>query len=192
MPVNFNNNATIEGANSAFRIKDSSGTTLFEQGVAAYGGQNFGYYLSDQRPGFVAGRASDPGSWVSITDAAYSKVNDYCTTTTYNKGSCYNTSTTRFTCPVDGPYLFIFSAYMYTATYAHPIFAVNGNVSLRRPSSVIRMRGHGMVANYQQDMQMEEIINCVAGDYVEAYSYSGAATTYHYPFYDLFMGVFVG
>lgn len=192
MAIILGNGSTIEGGSGVFRVKNSSGTNLFEQGVASYGGNNFGYYLSDQRPGFVAGRTPDPGSYVSLTNAAYSKVNDYCTTTSYNKGSCYNTSTTRFTCPVDGPYLFIFTTYMYTATYAHPIFTVNGNVALRRPNAVIRMRGHGMVANYQQDMQMEEVINCVAGDYVEAYSYSGGATTYHYPFYSLFMGVFVG
>lgn len=192
MAVILGNGSSIEGGSSAFRIKNSSGTNLFEQGVTTYGGQNFGYYLSDQRPGFIAGRTTDPGSWIAITNAAYSKQNDYCVNTSYNKGSCYNTSTTRFTCPVDGPYLFIWTAYMYTATYAHPIFAVNANISLRRPNAVIRMRGHGMVANYQQDMQMEEIINCVAGDYVEAYSYSGGATTYRYPFYDLFMGVFVG
>ena len=190
MPILFPN-GNIEGNSGVFRIRNSSGTNIFEQGVATYSGNNFGYYLSDQRPGFVAGRASDPG-YIALSNAVYSKVNDYCNTTSYNKGSFYNTSTTRFTCPVDGPYLFIFTSYMYTATYAHPIFAVNGNVSARRPNAVIRMRGHGMVANYQQDMQMEEIINCVAGDYVEAYSYSGGATTYHYPFYSLFMGVFVG
>jgi C1q domain len=184
-------NGSIEADSSTFRIKNSAETNIFEQGVTTYSGQNFGYYLSNQRPGFVAGRTSDPG-WVTITNSAYSKVNDYCINTSYNKGSCYDTTNTRFTCPVSGPYFFVFSTYMYTATYAHPVFAVNGNISLRRPNAIVRMRGHGFVANYQQDMQMEEVINCVAGDYVEAYSYSGGATTYHYPNYSLFMGVYVG
>lgn len=182
-------NGSIETGNSYFRIKDNAANVVFEQGIASYSGNNFGYYLNSGIPGFIAGSSSDPG-WITL-GSGWNKINNYSSTTSYNKGGHYNTSTTRFTAPVNGPYLFVWNSYMYQSSYFHPQFAVNGDVVTRRGSTPYRIRGHGKVANYNQDSQMEEIINLIAGDYVEAYCYNGGST-YNYPYYSIFGGVFVG
>jgi hypothetical protein len=183
-------NGTIEGGSSAFRIKNSSATVVFEQGVAASGGQNFGYYANTGVPCFIAGRASDPG-WITFATNAWAKTNNYCTEVAYNRGSHYSTTNTRFTCPISGAYLFIWSTYMYATSYIHPQFAVNGNVSLRRVNVPYRIRGYGQASNYQQDGMIEEVINCVAGDFVEVYMYAGG-TGVHYPRHSYFAGAYVG
>lgn len=182
-------NGSVDSASSYFRLKNNSDSVVFEQGISSYSGNNFGYYLNSSVPGFIAGSASDPG-WVTL-GGGWNKINNYSTTTVYNKGNSYNTSTTRFTAPVSGPYLFVWNSYMYQNSYFHPQFAVNGDVTVRRNSTPYRIRGHGKVANYNQDSQMEEVINLIAGDYVEAYCYNGGST-YNYPYYSVFGGVFVG
>lgn len=195
MPIYFGN-AQIQGSSNAFSIVNTSGTTAFQRSVGSYSGQNFGYYLNTGVPAFVAGSASDPG-WVNPAPSGnWSKINNYCSTTTINRGSVYNTSSTRFTAPIAGPYMFIFSTYLYTNGYVHPVFAINGSVI---PYNSVtgyyytqyRIRGHGMVANYPQDAQIEEIIYLQPNDYVEAYWYN-SGSCYHYPYYSLFQGVFVG
>lgn len=191
MPI-FVGNASIEAGSGAFRIKDSSSNTLFEQGVSTYGGQPFSYYLNNSTPAFIAGSASDPGWVAPASSGAWGKINNYCTTTVYNRGSHYSTANTRFTCPVTGPYLFMFSTYAYTSNYFHPGFYVNGTATgAGRLNFTYRIRGYGFVANYQQDAQIEEVLYCTAGDYVEAYWYSGG-NSYSYPYYSLFMGAYVG
>lgn len=183
-------NASIETASSSFSIKDSSLSTIFERGISQYSGNNFSYYLNNNVPGFIAGATTDP-SWVNIGASGWVKLNNYTTTTSYNKGNNYSTVNTRFTAPQNGPYLFIFSSYMYTAAYFHPQFYVNGSPSSRRNSTPYRIRAHGFVANYAIDCQMEEVINLVAGDYVEVFAALGGQT-YSYVYYSLFQGVFAG
>ena len=190
MPV-FAGNGSLEGGSGALIVKDSSGNTVFAQGVAAGTGGNFGYYSTTSSPGFIAGSASDPG-WVTIPSGVWTKVNQYATTTVYNRGSHYNTSTTRFTAPIAGPYLFIWSVYSYQVNYFHPQFAVNGSVSLRRGEVPYRIRGYGFASNYQTDAQIEEVIYLLAGDYVEVHSIAGGGDAYMYQYYGLFSGVFVG
>lgn len=182
---------TIEGGSSAFTVKNSSAATIFKRGVAAYGGNNFAYYENNAIPAFVAGSASDPG-WVNPgASGTWSKINNYDTTTVYNRGSHYNTGTTRFTAPVTGPYWFSFSTYLYTNSYVHPIFSVNGTLTSNLITTQYRIRGHGMVADYQQDAQIEEVIGLSAGDYVEVYWYN-SGTCYSYAYYSLFQGAYVG
>lgn len=189
MPL-FVGNASIEAQSGYFRINDTSGNNVFEQGVSSYGGQNFGYYLNNNVPAFIAGYNSDPG-WVA-PGSAWRKINNYCTITVYNRGSHYSTTNTRFTAPVTGPYMFIFSTYMYTNAYTHPGFYVNGTATgAGRLNFTYRIRGYGMVSGYGQDCQIEEVLYLTAGDYVEAYWYEGG-TSYHYPYYSLFMGAYVG
>lgn len=191
MPVVIGN-GTIEGGSSAFRIKNLSNTTVFEQGVSTYSGNSFSYYLNDQRPGFIAGYTSDP-SWVRISNSGtWGKMSTYCTVTVYNKGNGYSTANTRFTAPITGPYLMVYTAYTYTDSYMHPTFYINGSgVNGGRLNYHYRIRGHGMVANYPQDHQMQEVLNLTAGDYVEPYAYS-SGNCFHYPYYGLFQGVYVG
>lgn len=191
MAIILGNGSRIEGGSGAFRIRNSSGANVFEQGVANYSGTPFGYYTSGNIPMFVAGRASDPG-WISVADGAFRKVNDYCTDVSINVGSCYNTSTTRFTAPISGAYYLMFSAYAYAGNYYHPSFGVNGSTSTRHGSETkYRIRGHGYVANYQTDSQIEEVVWLQAGDYVEVFWYP-SGTAYHYPNESLFAGVYLG
>jgi hypothetical protein len=49
-----------------------------------------------------------------------------------------------------------------------------------------------MFGNYNQDLQIEEVIYCVAGDYVEPYVYSSTANGWYYTWYSSFQGVYVG
>lgn len=190
MPI-YVGNAALHGSGSAFTVKNSSAYTVFEQGVAAGSGGTFGYYNTANSPGFVAGSTTDPG-WVPLMSGTWNKVNQYATTVVYNRGSYYSTVNARFTAPVTGPYLFIWSVYAYQASYYHPQFAVNGDVNLRRGTCPYRIRGYGNASNYQTDGQIEEVIYLTAGDYVEVYTYSGGGVTYVYLYYGLFSGVFVG
>jgi hypothetical protein len=178
-------NGTIEGGSSNFTVKNSSGTTVYQQGVSTSG-----YTNNSNVPAFIAGNASNPG-WVLTGTDAWGKVNQYADTTVYNRGSNYNTSTTRFTAPITGPYLFIWSVYLYTSAYIHPQFYVNGSPGTRRYTTPYKIRNHGWVANYECDAQIEEVIFLTAGDYVEVYHYCGG-TSYAYLYYGLFQGLFVG
>jgi hypothetical protein len=187
--------AQIQGG-GACSVVNTSGTTIFKRGISTYNSNNFGYYENSGVPAFVAGYSgTDPG-WVNPgASGVWSKISNYCNTTMYNRNSCYNTSTTRFTAPITGPYWFSFTTYLYTSNYVHPIFAVNGSAtpasSTGYYATQYRIRGHGMVANYQQDAQIEETIYLNAGDFVEAYWYNGG-TCYSYAAYSLFQGTYVG
>lgn len=173
---------------SSLSFVNTSNTTYFERGLTSYGGQNYAFYNNTSVPAFIAGSASDPSWALPVSSGSWGKINNYCTTTVYNRGSNYNTSTTRFTAPVAGPYFFSFSSYIYTDGYVHPVFYVNGAFPA---GNAYRIRGHGMVANYQQDVQIEEVRTLNAGDYVEVYWYA-SGSCYHYPYYSLFQGAYVG
>lgn len=182
-------NGTIEGGSSAFTIKNSADTTVFKRGISAYNGNNFGYYENAGVPAFVAGRVADPG-WISYSAGGFQKINNYATNTSYNRGSHYNTSTTRFTAPVAGPYWFAYSCYIYSANYVHPVFGINGSATSGYHTQY-RIRGHGMVVNYQQDAQIEEVLKLNAGDYVEVF-WAPSGNSFQYVYYCLFQGAYVG
>lgn len=178
-------NGSIE-CNNSLAIKNSSGSTVYEQGITG----SSGYTNNTEVPAFVAGSATDPG-WILTATNNWGKVNQYAAAVSYNRGSHYNTSTTRFTAPITGPYLFIWTTYCYTSDYLHPQFTVNGSATLRRYTTPYKIRNHGWTANYQCDAQIEEVIYLVAGDFVEVYHYAGGSA-YTYPHYCLFQGLFVG
>lgn len=190
MPI-IAGNGTITGGSSTFAVQNSSGTDIFKRGISSYGGSNFGYYENSNIPSFVAGSASDPGWVLPAASGNWAKINNYCTTTVYNRGSHYSTVNTRFTAPVTGPYWFAFTTYLYTSSYVHPIFSVNGTLTSGYANTQYRIRGHGMVPNYQQDAQIEETMYLNAGDYCEVYWYTNG-DSYHYPFASLFQGAYVG
>jgi hypothetical protein len=169
MPV-IVGNGTIEGGSSNFTVKNSSATVVYQQGVSTSG-----YTNNANVPGFIAGTATDPGAWILIATDAWGKVNNYATTTVYNRGSHYNTSTTRFTAPITGPYLFVWTAYCYSSNYFHPQFWVNGSPSARRYDTPYKIRNHGWVANYQADAQIEEVIFLTA----EAVEFALTVLEYH-------------
>lgn len=189
MPI-FAGNGSIEAGSSYVTVKNSSNENVFRRGVSTYGGNSFSFFENTNVPAFVAGSASDPGWITPAASGAWGKINNYCTTVSYNRGSHYNTSSTRFTAPVTGPYWFSFTSYMYTNGYTHPGFTINGSQTSGWAFQY-RIRGHGMQANYQQDAQIEEIMYLTAGNYVEVYWYSSGASL-HYPYYSLFQGMYVG
>lgn len=184
-------NGTLDASPGNFIIKNLSGTEVFKQTVSAYGGSNYGSITDSTRPMFQAYSATDPG-WVDLASGTWYKVNNYMTSVVFNRGSHYNTSTTRFTAPISGPYMFIMSHYCNRVDYLHPAFTVNGDLYLRRGASwKARIRGHGNASNYEVDGHMFEVINLVAGDYVECYLYAGN-TIRHYARHGNFSGVFIG
>lgn len=195
MAVILGNGSSIEGGSSAFRLRNSGGTRVFEQGVSTYGGQNFGYYNNTSVPMFTVMNSQSPNpGWVLITANAWSKASTYLDTPMLNRESHYSTVNTRFTAPVTGQYMFIYSTYMYSSNYSFGSFGVNGSTLTRHGTDTkYRIRNHGFVANYQFDLQMQEVVYLTAGDYLEPFFFGASgASTYYYPLYSVFSGVFVG
>ena len=179
----------LEGDNK-FVVKNPSNGILMSRSIENYGGTDFGKLIDKNRPFFSVGTTSN-ASWWNYATSNWAKVNISLTTAQINIGNHYDTSNTRFTAPIDGPYLFWWSGYDYSSSYWHPQFAVNGNVSTRRTGTPYRIRQHGAVANYNRDSQMQELIYLYVGDYVEVYYYAGG-TGYTYRPYQNFGGMFVG
>lgn len=184
MPLRIGRGRLLGGGR--FRIQNNAGQDLFDRQITS----SFQKEVDPDTPFFVAGEDSNPG-WISWTSGTWHKVSAYYTATAVNNGSHYSTSNTRFTAPKTGPYYFTHTTYFYTGNYIHPQFYVNGSASSRRAGTPYRIRNHGYVANYQGDMSMEEIIYLTAGDYVEVYSY-GSGTSYHYPYYGCWQGIWIG
>ena len=182
---------TIEGGGD-FVIRNASNSLVFEQGLSA-NGSTFSYSQIPNNPIFIAGVASDPG-WITLVTNTWAKASMNCTTTTINRGSNYNTSTTRFTAPLSGRYLFIWNGYGRSTGYYHPAFCINGDlgfVNRRGTAWKPRIRGHGYQSNYDTNAQFEDILKLVAGDYVEVYHFGGG-TAQLYPYFCQFMGVYLG
>ena len=183
--------AKIEGG-GRFRIKNTSGTTIFDRGFSDYAGTTFAQVKETNKPIFIAG----PGTgvtlaWDNYATNAWAKVNNNCTNTVVNVGSHYSTANTRFTAPITGPYLFLYTGYDRSTNYWHPQFSVNGSVSTRRTDTPYRIRQHGMASDYAADSQMSEVIYLTSGDYVEVYFYAGGSGD-RYSGHNLFAGMFVG
>jgi len=181
--------AKIEGS-GVFKLKNTSNDIIYSRELSTYSGNLFAKNIQSKIPMFQAGTSTNPG-WVGWT-SSWRKMSVNFNNVSINNGNHYNTSSTRFNVPITGPYLFIYTSYIYSSSYLHPQFAVNGGVATRRPvNTPYRIRGHGMVANHQQDAQIEEVIYCIAGDYVEPYGYAGG-TAYSYDAHALFCGIYVG
>ena len=183
--------AKIEGS-GRFRIKNGGGSTIFDRGFTDYNGSTFAQVQENNKPIFIAG----PGTgvtlqWDNYATNAWAKVNHNCINAVVNVGSHYSTTNTRFTAPITGPYLFLYTGYDRSTNYWHPQFAVNASVSTRRTAIPYRIRQHGASSDYAYDSQMSEIIYLTAGDYVEVYFYAGG-TGNRYSGHNLFAGMFVG
>lgn len=178
--------AQITATASEFKLKNTSSSDILTRGISS----NYAFSENPSVPAFVAGNLNDASWVIPVSSGVYGKINQYCTLVSYNNGGHYNTSTTRFTAPYSGPYWFSFNVYLYTANYVHPLFAINGATTTGYGAQ-IRMRGHGMLANYQQDAQIEEVVFLNAGDYIEAWWYANGAS-YMLPSYSLFQGVYIG
>lgn len=183
MPLDIGG-AKVQGGTSAFTIKNTSDTTIFSRELGTYNSNTFGKHVDSSRPMFVAGSSTNPG-WHGTTNA-WLKASSYFDTTSVNNGNHYSTTNTRFTAPITGHYIFFYTSYNYSSSFVHPMFWKNG-----AGTNYYRIRGHGKVANYNQDSQIEELMYLTAGDYVEPYMYA-SGTGYNYPAYSLFGGYYVG
>lgn len=137
--------------------------------------------------GTVAGVAYGTNTWVRILFNA----------TNVNVGSCFNTSNGAFTAPVAGMYLFSATTYAVGAAAGfaiHGMFWVNGSSNARRPTagSCHRLHCHGAAAGHSIDTETTEIINLLAGDYVQFYNAPNDAANTLYPQYSHFEGYLLG
>ena len=190
MPLSIGN-ATVSGG-SNLTVQNSSGSKLYALSIGSYSGQSYSYFSQPSVPMFVAGGTN--AAWVAInTSPSWSSFSSQLGVTAVNVGSCYDTTLGRFTAPNTGLYLFTQQIYLYQSSYTATLFAVNGSITARRGGyGIYRICGYGYVANYNTDNNISEIIPLQAGDYVEPWGYGGSATSYCYPAYGLFTGVFVG
>lgn len=189
---------TLITGGTSIAASDSSGNKLYQQssggvisGPVASGGNAL-------TPLFCVGFAS-PEAWVDFGSNgtwykgafAYTGGNGY-----YNVGSCYNTSTYRFTAPWTGMYLFrqLMALYYNNSSYGlytHPVLGVNGSVAGRRNNTPYRIRAYGSYASYGSDTDGCELLYLTAGDYVEAYYYVGTNMSGYGP-YGSFSGTYLG
>lgn len=141
--------------------------------------------------GFIAGGTAT--GWQAYSGANPLQMTCY-NTTVLNVGGCYNTTTSTFTAPVNGTYMFMSSMYHYTGPdpgYVEMSYYVNGSVTARRPAPFYRIRGYCQPTTYSEDSQMEEIVYLYANDYIQIYHWWSSGTQY-YPIYSVFSGFLLG
>ena len=107
-----------------------------------------------------------------------------------NRGTAYNTTTKRFTAPVDGVYLVIGSWYIYHPAassrgqqYVHPAITVNGSLVWNGGQQPYTIFGHNNSdgsTTHMDGVNMVFTVYLSANDYVrqEVYSYSTNTQTY--------------
>lgn len=144
-------------------------------------------------PFFIAGHTTHV--WETCAGAAWYEL-------AFNKADIgtawYNTSTSRFTAPVTGVYLFTASLYSYSsggsAGYQHFDLAVNGNAVTaggRTAGGSYQILGFGAgEGTYNASHWVTRIFYLNAGDYVSVYNYcSGSGQILRYGAYSYFAGI---
>jgi hypothetical protein len=121
-----------------------------------------GRVTTPYRPAFFAVLTAEQ----AISAATNSRVNFQ--NAIYNIGSCYSTSSYRFTAPVTGLYQFHFSVYIYTVQYAEQYIYIN-NVLYQRFNPPYNIGSSSTNPNGNR-ASMQYSLN--ANDYVELYAYS--------------------
>lgn len=189
----FNINGTVLTGGTSITATDSSSNKIFQQLSTGQVLKPTTSASGVLTPMFNVG-FNATGGWIAVSGVlpfAYTGGNGYT-----NIGSCYNTSTYRFTAPWTGLYLFKVHMYSYgnnatTAWYYHPLFLVNGSQTVRRPGGTpYRMRGYGFPASYAHDSDCCELIYLTAGDYVQA-NVAISGTIEGYGSYSSFSGAYI-
>ena len=154
---------------------DSGQLAIYNGSTKLWGITEHGYVVNPTLPSFVA-HVNDGASYTS-TSGVY-PANE----TNHNQGNHYSTSTYAFTAPINGVYLFTFSALSNnTSNTSRPMFYVNGSTAYNS----IR---HG-ISNVDSNGSNSNVTSCliklVAGDYVQVassnghiYYYSGAHSSF--------------
>jgi hypothetical protein len=187
MPIDVGGSYTVGGVNGSIAFSVAAGANA---GIQI---DTSGRTLLPNQVGFVAGwNGTDPG-WQNMAFNAWGK-NTWFNNTVYNKGNGFSTSTTRFTAPVAGAYMFMFSSYntkQAPATTGHiwyVAFGVNGAVYAN-----FAIRGHTDPQGYSADSQHEDIVYLNVGDYVEVFFQENVSSGCQwYPNHSVFAGFLVG
>lgn len=186
-------NGSIISGGTSLTVTDSSNNKIYQQLSTGQILKPTDSSNNTRIPLFNVGWSS--GGWTTVTGTvpfSYTAGSGY-----FNVGSCYNTSTYRFTAPWQGLYLFKEHMYVYGANstytwYLHPQFSVNGSFTTRRPGGTpYRIRLYGMRADYGHDTDCSEIIYLSPGDYVEV-SLATSGTIQGYAQYCSWSGVYLG
>ena len=180
-PINFtgpNHTFTVKALNQP--ITDSqTGTTpdvanstsdqlaIYNGSTKLWGISEAGYVVNPTLPCFVA----------HVTGGAYTSTSGVfpANATNHNQGNHYSTSTYAFTAPIDGVYLFTFSALSNnTGSTSRPMFYVNGSSSYNGIQHGIgNVDGNGSNSNATSCL-----IKLTAGDYVQVKSQNGSLYYY--------------
>jgi len=91
--------------------------------------------------------------------------------TDYNVGSHFDTSTDRFTAPIDGYYSFSYTAYFLTAVTGYLYTALKKNGSFVQYGTGLQTNAH----LNDNTLSHSTILSLSANDYVEMWVYHGAA-----------------
>ena len=154
---------------------DSGQLAIYNGSTKLWGITEHGYVVNPTLPSFVA-HVNDGTSYSSTSGVL--PANE----TNHNQGNHYSTSTYAFTAPINGVYLFTFSALSNnTSNTSRPMFYVNGSTAYNS----IR---HG-ISNVDSNGSNSNVTSCliklVAGDYVQVassnghiYYYSGAHSSF--------------
>ena len=190
MPVNVN--GTILTGGTSLSVTDASSNVLYKQSTAGLVSKPTNSGGTILTPMFNVGMGTD--TWRDLGGIV---IFNYTGGSGYlNINSCYNTSNGAFTAPFTGLYLFKEHIYCYGPSdtytwYFHPMYMVNGSMTLRRPGGAIyRMRQYGLYANYGYDSDCSELIYLTAGDYVQVYC-PRSGTMQGYPPYSTFNGSYI-
>ena len=186
---NNNSGATIyaqrTGANNehklGFQTRNNSGSGLTRMAIDGSGRVTMPY-----QPSFAARGLSSGASGI---DQVFSAIR-------YNVGNHYSSSTGRFTCPVDGTYLFGWTNISNTANDVYRYYIrVNGssNISGTGNDTHLRVDTGATGSEYGTNAMFTWPVQLSANDYVNIYYYSdGGTSTYTGSDYPQFWGYLVG
>ena len=144
---------------------DSGQLAIYNGSTKLWGITEHGYIVNPTLPSFVAHSFIVSGADYTSTSGVFP-----ANQTNHNQGNHYSTSTYAFTAPINGVYLFTFSALSNnTSNTSRPMFYVNGGTAYNN----IRHGISNVDSNGSNSNATSCLIKLVAGDYVQVGSSSG-------------------
>lgn len=135
------------------------------------GNQNFsGYMVNSNNPAFHA-YGNQVGTTTYSANATIAFEN-----TRYNVGNNYNTSTSRFTAPVAGMYMFWFEAFNQSGAEQRVAFKINGDVG----SQIFGQGQTSGATAYRQTVS----VKLSAGDYISVLVAYNSTSIYKWTFHN--------
>ena len=127
-----------------------------------------GRVTTPARPSFSARRTANQ----DFSGSGYYKAE--FPTAEFNIGNHYNTSNSKFTCPVAGVYLFAVHVYIYTSDNPEVNFYINGTNKARMTNQQAHTNVNPNSANGTK------LFNLSANDEVEVYIYTNQASSMYW------------